>query len=276
MAETSASEIVTRKSNPLWEVLRDDIWSGLLQWRLWTALSKEDLRQRYQRTVFGVAWLFLSFGMFVLVKVVIFERLSNVQDISFAVFLCSGFLVWQFITGSISEGCVIFMSSSNWLKGTKIPISVFIFQSITGNLVTFFFSSIIVAAVVVWQGVDITPVMFWTIPALLIFIINAVWVHLFLGCICARFRDLQHFISSVMRIMLFLTPILWVPTSMGRLGEYVWWNPFTHYLEIFREPILRGEVPVGSWIVVLCITVVGWALGVTLYALCRRKIIFWI
>ena len=276
MADASATEVRSPKRNPLVEVLRDDVWQGLKQWRLWTALSKEDLRQRYQRTIFGVAWLFLSFGMFVLVKVVIFERMSNVEDISFAVFLCSGYLVWLFITGCIGEACIIFMSASSWLKGVKIPVSVFIYKSIVGNLITFFFSSLILVGVIFWQGVPIKLSMLWVIPAVLIFIVNAVWVYFFLGCICARFRDIQHLIGSVMRIMLFLTPILWVPSSLGRLGMYVWWNPFTHFLEIFRAPILTGELPVQSWVVVLCITAIGWASGLIVYSVCRHRIIFWI
>ena len=41
---------------------------------LWLNLALEDLRDRYRRTVLGVAWIAISFALFVGVKVLVFGR----------------------------------------------------------------------------------------------------------------------------------------------------------------------------------------------------------
>jgi ABC-2 type transport system permease protein len=43
----------------------------------------------------------------------------------------------------------------------------------------------------------------------------------------------------------------------GRLAEL---NPFLHFVEILRRPLLGQPQELRFWIVVLVITVVGWAL----------------
>jgi lipopolysaccharide transport system permease protein len=110
-----------------------------------------------------------------------------------------------------------------------------------------------------------------------VFLINAVWVKLFLGVICTRFRDLTHLVNTVMRVMFFLTPIIWLPEQLGeRVMQFLWWNPFAHFIWIFRTPILDGDPAVESWIYVGVVTVVGWVLALTAFSLFRKRIVFWL
>ncbi len=266
----------TNKPTGILGCIRADVLQGLLMWPLWTALAWEDLKQRYTRTLFGVAWVLLSFGLFVGVKVVIFGQLSEAEEVSFTIFLCAGFLIWQFINGVIGDGSSVFVSSSSWMQGIKLPLSLFVYQRITRNVVTFLLSAIILVVIMIYEKHSLEVGALMAIPAMLIILINAVWVGLLLGTICARFRDLQHLIQTVMRIMFFLTPILWLPSSLGKLGKYVWWNPFTHYLEIFRAPLLTGDVALFSWSIVLGVTAVGWGVTILVFGYYRKQIIFWI
>jgi ABC-2 type transport system permease protein len=53
-------------------------------------------------------------------------------------------------------------------------------------------------------------------------------------------------------------------------------NPFLHYVEIIRRPLLGQEQVWRHWAVVLVITVIGWA--VTLWALrrYRARVSYWV
>ncbi len=67
-----------------------------------------------------------------------------------------------------------------------------------------------------------------------------------------------------MRIAFLATPILWMPGTMGRggvMGAFLVFNPFYHFIELVRAPLLGNPIAPLSWIVVLAITVAGFALA---------------
>lgn len=270
----SASAMEFRSKGPLVAGVQD-LGAGLARWRLWTSLAWEDLQQRYRRTLLGLVWVTLSFAAFILVKAVIFGRFADDPDFSFAIHLTAGYLAWQFIAGVSTDGCSVFISSANWIRGLRMPLSVFVFQSVSRNAVVAVYCLAVLVAVLAWERKPFSPAMLLAAPAFAAFLVNGVWVQLLLGTLTARHRDLMPLVQTVMRIMFFLTPIIWVPSAMGRLGAYVDWNPLLHYVEIFRQPFQEGRVDLFHWGVVGAITAGGYVVAFFVFALYRRRIIYW-
>jgi len=107
---------------------------------------------------------------------------------------------------------------------------------------------------------EITPKAFISLIGLGLLIINGVWYSIVFGILGVRFRDISEIILAMMGALFFLTPILWMPESAGRggiLGPYLTFNPFYHYMELIRAPLLGNPIEIFSWIVVLSITVIG-------------------
>ena len=64
-----------------------------------------------------------------------------------------------------------------------------------------------------------------------------------LGAACARFRDIQQLVGTLLQISLFLTPIFWSPDQLsGRTALLAALNPMYHLIAIIREPLL-GQAP---------------------------------
>jgi lipopolysaccharide transport system permease protein len=110
-----------------------------------------------------------------------------------------------------------------------------------------------------------------------IWVIDALALTLVLGAFCARFRDIQPIVNSVMQIAFFVTPVIWKPNQLGPSGiANLAFNPFFDLLEIVRGPILGSGVATTTWIgaigfsAVLC--VVSWAFFVR----ARGRVTFWI
>jgi ABC-type polysaccharide/polyol phosphate export permease len=117
----------------------------------------------------------------------------------------------------------------------------------------------------------------WVIPAYLVLSLNAIWMFLLVGVIGARYRDIGHLIQTMMRVLFFITPIIWIPAQLGQTGEFIALiNPFAHYINLLREPVASGTVPVLSWIIVLTITATGWVLATLVYSHNRRNIVHWV
>jgi lipopolysaccharide transport system permease protein len=91
----------------------------------------------------------------------------------------------------------------------------------------------------------------------------------------AFFPDLQFIVSNLMRLGIFLTPIIWVHTGGGGIRRiFYYWNPFTYMLEIVRVPILSGDVPWRSFAICIVIGLALWTLALMLLGNFRKKIAF--
>ena len=271
------SEVMTKEKLPA--ASRPDLFElgrSLSLWRFWMALAWHDWRRRYRRSLLGAAWIFVSFGLFIAVKILIFGALSSQPQAFFAVWLSTGFLVWTFIQSSIVEGCNTFISVGRWIKGTSLPYLIYVFQSVTRGLIQFAISTLAVVILLMVYP----PVGFWsvltTFASIPVLLINSIWVQLLLGVLCAQHRDIVHLAQTLIRLLFFLTPILWVPSAFGRFGVYAMYNPMTHYIAIFREPLVSGTIPVTSWIVVGVCTLAGVIASIWLFAVNRRRLVFWL
>lgn len=245
-------------------------------WRFWLTLAWHDWRRRFRRSLLGAAWLFVSFGLFIAVKILIFGVLSAESMAFFSVWLSTGFLIWTFVQSNLVEGCNVFISSSRWIKAADLPYGIYVLQSVTRSLIQLLLSGLVVLIVLFL----FPPPDFWmaltSLLALPILVVNGIWSQVFLGTICARFRDVIHLTQTATRLLFFLTPILWVPESFGEYGRYADYNPFTHVLAIFRDPLIYGTFPVDSWLIVLAITAGGIALSAFTFTRNKHRIFYWV
>ncbi|MCB1506287.1 MAG: ABC transporter permease [Hyphomicrobiaceae bacterium] len=253
-----------------------DVFDGLKYHRFWLNLALLDWGQRYHRSAIGILWIFGSFALFVGVKALIFGSLTTAPPDYFSLYVALGFLAWVFISAVVNEGCMVFVQSATWIRGISLPLSTYVYQSVLRNLIAFAVSGIFVICALIYYRWSIKPIALLAIPALGVYIINALWVQFLFGTISARFRDFAYLMQTAMRLLIFLTPIMWIPSQLGSIGPFIYWNPLTHFVEIFRAPILDGQPALGSWMVVLAVTVIGWIAAMLVFARFRHRIVFWL
>lgn len=245
-------------------------------WRFWVALAWQDWRRRYRRSAIGAAWVFISFALFVGVKILIFGAMSQQEIGFFSIWLSVGFLIWVYISSNVVEGCNVFIASSRWIKGADIPYLVYVFQSVMRSIIQFLLSLGVVVVALVFFPPSNPLVALSALLALPLYILSALWVQTLLGVFCARFRDAVHLTQTAVRLLFFLTPILWVPADFGRFGEFAIYNPFTHFIAIVRDPLAYGTIPWASWGVVSAITLVGLIAAAAVFSANRHRIVFWV
>ena len=250
--------------------------TGLRQSRLWWALALEDIRSRYMRSFMGIGWVIISFALFVVVKIVVFTPLSSEDTSHFANYIVIGFFIWNFIAMSLVDGCTAFINAQSWIKGMKIPLSVFVYQVVTKNVLLNIVNLGVVFVTMLIFRPELTWVALWALPFTLLLIINAIWVSFLFSTLGARFRDVQHLVTTIMRVLMFLTPILWMPEDIGALWEILKYNPFAHYIILIRAPILQGIIPMDSLYYVLGITLAGSLAAIIAYQYGRKRVVFWL
>jgi ABC-type polysaccharide/polyol phosphate export permease len=253
-----------------------DLRQGIASVHIWPTLAWQEIRARYRRSLLGPFWLTISIGVLIAGMGPLYSRLFGQATSAYFPHLAVSFIVWMLLASLINEGCTCFTGAEGLIKEARMPLTVHVLRVVWKNVIVFFHHSLIFLIVFVVYP----PPLNWSLVlvpfAILAIAINAIWAGLFLGMLCARFRDIPLIIQSIVQVMFFLTPVLWRPESLGRHAWAAQWNPLNHLLEIVRAPLVDGRVPLLSWGAVLVMTVAGFAMVVPLFARLRPRIAYWV
>lgn len=253
-----------------------DLADGLRRWPLWWALARQDVLRRYRGSILGPLWITLSMGVTVAAIGLIWSQLFKIPVADYIPFLCLGIMIWTLITNLFIDGCNSFISAQGMIQQTNLPISLFVYKSVCNNLLLLLHNAAVFAVVVVFFPVPVGMVTLLAIPGLLLLVVNGVWVGLFFGTVCARYRDLPPIVTSVLQVAFFVTPVFWKPEQFASRSLIVDANPFHHALALVRQPLLGQAPQAMSWLVIAAIAVAGWVLTLAVLARYRRQIVFWV
>ncbi len=230
------------------------------RWQYWFYASWFKIAVRYRKTMLGPIWLLVGPLMFITMLGLLFSVIMNVELAVFVPHLAFGIIVWSLMTSLMNSGTnVVFHNRPQMIhSGTKLLDLVMV--NLFNSLLQFAHHILVAVGVYFVFRWALTPYAFVSIIGLIFLIANGFWYGVVFGILGARYRDISEIISALMGVMFFITPIIWMPEAEGRggiLGPYLSLNPFHHFLELIRAPILGTPIAPLSWIVVITITVLG-------------------
>ncbi len=112
--------------------------------------------------------------------------------------------------------------------------------------------------------------------ALVLDLLCLAWMALVVGVVGARYRDVPLMIQSILSVFFWLTPVMYFPEQLGSKRYLADYNPFTHLLALLRDPFLGRAPTLNDWLIVLGITIVGWATAFLFFARFRARIAYWL
>lgn len=253
-----------------------DLVEGARTSHLWGLLGWQDIRRRYRRSIIGPFWLTISMGVLVAVLSTLYGALLKVEIAEYAPFVALGFIVWAMISALITDGCAAFTSAESMIKQVDLPLSVHVYRMVWRNILIFCHNAAIFVAVAIifsiwpgWAGLLV-------VPGLILLCLNGLWMGLLFGLVSARFRDVPPIMDSIVRIAFFVTPIIWMPELLPGRAVLLDLNPFYHFLELVRAPLLGQTPELASWLAVVGIMVAGWLATFALFCHYRGRIAYWI
>jgi ABC-type polysaccharide/polyol phosphate export permease len=254
-----------------------DIRSGFSDWRMWSRLGWLDNARRYRRTALGPLWTVLSLGIFVVVLGFVWSNLWKQDPKVYLPFLAAGMLAWLFFSALPFEGSATFTSAEMVIKQIPVSFTMLACAIVWRHLILFGQNLIIYVLVCLYAGLWPGWNLLLLIPCLVLLSLNGVWIVIVTGMSCARFRDIQQIIQSLMQLAMFVTPVFWAADNMPQKVRWlIDYNLLYHYIEIIRSPLLGHAPTAWTWIMVGCATIVGWTLTIFLFARFRRRIAYWI
>lgn len=278
----------------------DDIRQGMAQRELWAHLGWQDIKQRYRRSVIGPLWITISMGVTAVGLGILYGKLFHHPIAQFLPYVTTGFIVWGFINGCLTEGMDTFISNEGLIKHLPAPLTVYALRTVWRQTLMLAHNMIVYVLMLAifftsldhpYQmnaGGEIHPGLgLWSlsaIPAFAVLALNGMWLTLTMGIISTRYRDIPQVINSVIQLAFYLTPIVWSPDDLFGSGHsHAEWakvvfqlNPLYHFVQIMRAPLTGQHVDWWSWATVGGITVLGWGMALLVMRNYRARVSYWV
>ncbi len=259
------------------QLMLRDLFEGCMAWRVWLLLAWQDIRLRYRRSQLGPFWLTLSMAITVYTMGFLYGHLFHMDLHTYFPYLAAGMLTWNLISLLIVDGTNTFTEAEQFLRQMKLPYSVFVLRVIMRSLIIFAHNVLVIVPLYFVLHIQLSSACLMIIPGLILLSLNAFFFGIVLAIIGARYRDLGQLITSLLQVCFFLTPVMWSPTILPvKYHLLLDFNPFTHFVEILRAPLISTMPSLLSVEVVIGMTCVGILLAAALLTRVRHRIVYWL
>ena len=241
-----------------WEIRPGRGWNGSLSelygFRyLVKSLVRKDLVLNYQQTLLGPIWILLQPVLTMFVYLVVFGRIIGIPSaagVPPVLFYFSGIILWNYFSDTLLTGSSTFrdhvhLFSKVYFPRIIMPLTVMLTQLFRLGVQLLLLIILIIYYMVTSRfDLPMEPERFLFIPAILLVSMISFSTGLLFSLATARYRDLMNFLHVGIRLLMFLTPVLFTASLVP--SSYEWLlsvNPLTPAFEMFRIAFLdSGEV----------------------------------
>ncbi len=253
-----------------------DLRAGLARWRLAYALARLDIRNRYRGSVLGPFWMTASMAVMIGGIGILYSTLFRMTLVEYLPWLGVSLLVWTTINQIVTDACTAFSNAEGVIRQVPLPYTVHVLRFVLRNVLIAAHSLPLMFVVFLVCGLLPGLQAFMAIPGLILLGINAFAIGLFLGMVCARFRDIPQIIVNVMQLFFFMSPVLWKPELLGDWQVLLPLNPFFVLMETVRGPLVEGGARLLIWAAALAYTAGSCAVALVFFVRFRSRISFWV
>jgi ABC-type polysaccharide/polyol phosphate export permease len=232
---------------------------------------------QYRRSKIGPLWetinvLVMTLGIAVVSSAVIGGGVS--EQIGY---IGLGIIVWSAITAQIGEGSTAFLRNREYILSSNLSVDFYVARMIFRIFITFCHHSVLYFVGVAVGLISLHWTTLLALPGILLLFVNGFWAIALLAFICARFRDVELIIRNLLQLAFFVTPVFWdYHKVLGSRKYIIEYNVLFYFLEIVRAPLLGEVPPLQTYVIVLAVTVVGYALAYLTYRRMRRDLAFFV
>ncbi|MGY4708054.1 galactan export ABC transporter permease subunit Wzm/RfbD [Mycolicibacterium sp. CBM1] len=258
-----------------------DLLDGYRKRELWLHLGWQDIKQKYRRSVLGPFWITIATGTTAVAMGGLYSQLFHLQLSEHLPYVTLGLIIWNMINASIIEGADVFIANEGLIKQLPTPLSVHVYRLVWRQMILFAHNIVIYVVIAIifpksWSLADLSA-----IPALILIMLNCVWVSFCFGILATRYRDIGPLLFSIVQLLFFMTPIIWNDETLrqqgaGRWAKIIELNPLLHYLDILRAPLLGAHQELRHWLVVVVLTILGWLVAAFALRQYRSRVSYWV
>lgn len=236
------------------------------------SITKYELKSDVRDTKLGFLWNILNPLIQIFTFWIVFgigiRSGKPVKGVEFLPWMIVGMTVWFYVSPCITQGVGCIYSKRNIITKMKFPASILPTTVVAKETINHFtMLGILLVLLVCW---GFTPNIYW---------LQVIYYLLCTFCFCVAFntitsvlnmftRDVSKLVKACMRMLLYLTPILWTTENMAKshplLANLLKLNPLYYIVEGYRGALLFSDsifnhpvLGVYFWTLTIAMYVIG-------------------
>lgn len=205
---------------------------------------KKDFRGKYKKSFFGVLWSFINPLLQLLVYALVFPFILKIQEDNYVMFLFSALIPWNFFSTIVAQSTSVIVDNGGIIKKVYFPREILPISIVISGAINFLISCIIIFIALLISGIGITVNVLWLPVVLLVQCIVTLAICFILSALTVYIRDLQYFISILLQLWMYVTPVLYnmdlIPEEFVKL---FYLNPMVEIINAYRNIFYYKTMP---------------------------------
>jgi len=237
------------------------------------ALVRRDLSAPFAGSAFGVAWALLHPLIQTVVYVAVFTLIFRLRfgeaeagRLDAATYMVAGLISWMSWATALIAGCNAVTGNASLVRQADFPAEVLPLKTVLVALVQ---QSVMVVVLLLYVLVRFgRPDWTWVLlpVAAVVQGLAMVGAASLLAALCVYLRDAREVVTVAVGIGLYLTPAFYLPSMVAGFPEPLRWllllNPFTHFMNVWRDCLFWGEIAhPASWVLASMFAAASWLFG---------------
>jgi len=217
-------------------------------------LVARDLKLRYKRSIMGMAWSLLVPLAQLLVLYIVFYHMLPLNIPNYTTFLFTGILPWTWFQSSLISASGAIVDNRELVRQVGFPVGVLPAITVISHLVHFLIALPILSVFLLLDGYRPGSAILALPLVILIQFILTLSLAYIVATFQVTFRDTQYLLGVLLFLFFYLTPVFYDDTFIpaGARQLYIL-NPMVHLLGAYRSILIRGELPAGLPLLMLCV-----------------------
>ncbi|HPI41385.1 MAG TPA: ABC transporter permease [Pseudobdellovibrionaceae bacterium] len=245
------------------------------RWVIYSFITST-LKMRYKRSVLGLVWTMLGPLLNYFVMGFVIAKVARFGSENFLSNLLLGSLVFNFMSVSLNLGGMSLIQNEHYIRKIYLPKLVFPVSSIGMEFVNFVLGFLGLVLVLLFLGGLHPGWEVLTIPfSFVLLFFFSLGLGSILSVIYVFFRDLSHVVPILMQAAFFLTPVIYPVEAIPE--RFLWllkFNPFYHYVELIRGPLIKADLNLQSLLTATVLSISSLVLGLFILKKYENKVVF--
>ncbi len=235
---------------------------------LFIALIRNDFKQNFAGSYFGIVWAFLQPIATILIFWFVFQVGFKAQPVSsypFILWLLAGMIPWFFFSEGVSQGTSSVVNNSYLVKKIPFNVSLLPIIKLTSSLFIHIFFIVVMICIFCLYGykIDIYFLqLIYYVGALILFIYA---ITLITSTLSVFAKDINPLVTMLLQFAFWLTPIFWnIDTVPEKYKVFIELNPLVYIIDGYRDVFINkiwfwDKITIGLyfWIVTILLLLIG-------------------
>jgi lipopolysaccharide transport system permease protein len=237
-------------------------------YRLFHNFARQDFFSQFSASIGGFLWLFITPIVHILIYSFVFAYVFQVRptaeysETHFVIFMMLGYLPWFAFAECIGRSTGLLLEKAPLITKVMFPVQII---PIVGTLVPYLTHVIgfaLLLCYLAFQG-NFNVLWLWLPLIFALQFLFTMGLVAVLSALCVFLRDLQQLVTLLVTLWFFLTPIIY-PISMIQsetVRNLFLLNPMHSFVNLYREIVLIGELPLINLQIIIPISLISFLLG---------------